>query len=83
MPFRLCSSPFLLIATIHRNYSEPESKKMNTLYMDDFVSGSASPESAIQNVMEKAGMKLRKWSSNVPQREKNWKQVTLKRLIKK
>ena len=75
--FGVTSSPFILNATIrhHMNtYIETDEqfvkKVLDSLYVDDFVSGANTHQSAydlcnkVKSVMAKGGFNLRKWQSN-------------------
>ncbi|XP_064475319.1 uncharacterized protein LOC135389184 [Ornithodoros turicata] len=77
VPFGTTSSPFLLTATLQhhlRSVDEPDRDLVNKLidafYVDDLLLGVANDEEGkkivqnAQDLLEKAGMKLSKWTSN-------------------
>lgn len=80
VPFGATSSPFLLSATLQYHFEtstgphEKLTKAMkNQFYVDDFVTGCDTTENALllcdnaSAVIGKAGMHLRKWTTNDPQ----------------
>ncbi|GFW91015.1 integrase catalytic domain-containing protein [Trichonephila clavipes] len=84
--FGVSSSPFLLEATIRyhiENYKHefPDTVKLldRNFYVDDFISGGNEFEAALQtsgrakNIMEAAGMDLRKWITNDTNLMEQWK----------
>ena len=78
IPFGLNCSPFLLNATIRYHLQHVPDKQVNckrileNLYVDDFVSGARSVDSAFElfhntrELLKGAGMNLRKWVTNSP-----------------
>ena len=78
LPFGVSSAPFLLCATLRHHaesyVTDPMLKDvlLNGFYVDDFLSGSSSDSDAVDlalkvsQVMDAAGMNLRKWTSNAP-----------------
>lgn len=80
VPFGATCSPFLLTATILHHLKNTVREKAETakllsesFYVDDLVTGAATEQEAIkvcieaQEIMEAAGMTLRKWTTNSDQ----------------
>ena len=80
LPFGLRCSPYLAIATVQYhasqylgNYPHVTKEIIENTYMDDLLSGAASPDEAVERyetsikIMKDAGMTLHKWNSNHPQ----------------
>ncbi|GBN94842.1 hypothetical protein AVEN_266156-1 [Araneus ventricosus] len=84
--FGVSSSPFLLAATIRHRIEKYKNDYPDTVqlldkcfYVDDLISGGKDFEEALQlsrsakNIMEAAGMDLRKWISNDANLMEQWK----------
>ncbi|GBN57021.1 hypothetical protein AVEN_154287-1, partial [Araneus ventricosus] len=84
--FGVSSSPFLLTATIRHHIEKYKNDYPDTVqlldkcfYVDDLISGGKDFEEALQlsrsakNIMEAAGMDLRKWISNDANLMEQWK----------
>ncbi|GFX01746.1 DUF1758 domain-containing protein [Trichonephila clavipes] len=84
--FGVSSSPFLLAATIRHHIEKYKHEFPDTVellvrnfYIDDLISGGNEFEKALQtsrrakNIMETAGMDLRKWIINYANLMKEWK----------
>ncbi|GFY28622.1 uncharacterized protein TNCV_4150531 [Trichonephila clavipes] len=84
--FGVSSSPFLLAATIRHHIEKYKHEFPDTVelldrnfYVDDLISGSNEFEEALQtsrrakNIMEAAGMDLRKWITNDANLMEQWK----------
>ncbi|GFV64389.1 integrase catalytic domain-containing protein [Trichonephila clavipes] len=84
--FGVCSSPFLLAATIRHHIEKYKHEFPDTVerldrsfYVDDLISGGNEFEEALQtsrrakNIMEAAGMDLRKWITNDANLMEQWK----------
>lgn len=80
VPFGTTASPFLLAATLyhHLHHVQDDLKGtasilLSSFYVDDLVTGADSIEEATRlhqqalEIMDQAGMRLRKWTSNEPQ----------------
>ena len=79
LPFGLRCSPYLAIATVQyhadhyvKEYPQITKEIIENTYMDDLLSGAATPHQGIENyesatkIMKEAGMILHKWNSNHP-----------------
>ncbi|GBM39320.1 hypothetical protein AVEN_257433-1 [Araneus ventricosus] len=87
--FGVSSSPFLLAATIRHHIENYKNDFPDTVlllykcfYVDDLISGGKDFEEALQlsrsatNIMEAAGMDIRKWISNDANLMEQWKKET-------
>ena len=85
LPFGLNCSPYVLRAVIKKhleNYrdQEPELVELiqQSLYVDDHISGAntiteaVKSTSKVKDIFDKAGMKMRKWTTNCPELQQHF-----------
>lgn len=83
--FRVSPSPFLLTATIRKQFEAEQPKAVQTLsdslYVDDFISSSPTVQEALhvttaaKDILFQAGMNLCKWVTNSPDLRAMWKET--------